>query len=393
MADSLIIGGGIHPFGRYKDGSTMREWSREAATTALAEAGIEAFDVDMAIVSVESEHLSLQLAPAALIADEIGLLGIPVVRAECGGGSGGMAVRLAHAHIRASMARCVLVVGAEQAASHLDTEATAFLYGLSLDADREGFAGVTPANAYALSMRAHMARYGTTERELAAVSIKNHGNAVGNPVAHLPLSLTPDDVLTSPPLSSPYKRLDSSPLSDGAAAAVIAANDWAPQRPGARVRIAGTGCANDFVRLGDRPEPDRFAAKTRAAGAACHQAGLTDPSRDIDVVEVYDAFSGAEIQSLEAIGLGRAGEVAAPLCDGYYDADGALPVNLSGGLIGQGGVPGAIGVAQVVTLAWLLTGRYWRRPTGGRLPRRALADCHGGVATTCLVHVLIREGE
>lgn len=390
MPESLILGGGIHPFARYKDGSTPRDWSRAAVADALAGAGLGPGDVDSAIVAVESDHFLLQLSPGALLADELGLLGIPVLRVESGGASGAAAVRMAHAHVRARMARCVLVLGVEHAASHLGGDDAGFLYGLSFDADLEGFAGVTPANVYALSMRAHMERYGTTEEQLAAVSVKNHANALGNPAAHLPLALTIDDVLASPTVSVPYKRLDCSPVSDGAAAVVVAADDWAPQRPGPRVRIAGAGCANDFVHLGDRPDPYRFAAKALAAQDAYAQAGIDHPERAIDVAEVYDAFTGAELQALEDLGLGPPGEVADAALDGRYGADAALPVNVSGGLLGQGGAPGATGVAQVVTLARLLTQTYWRRPANGERFRWAVADCHAGVATVCVVHVLER---
>jgi len=390
VPESLILGGGIHPFARYKDASSPRDWSRAAVAEALAEADIGAQDLDTVIVAVESDHLMLQLSPAALLADELALLEIPVLRVESGGASGAMAIRMAHAHVQARMARCVLVLGVEHAASHLEAADTGFVYGLSFDPDLEGFAGVTPANAYALSMRAHTARYGTTEEQLASVSIKNHGNAVGNPAAHVPLTLTTADVLASPIVSSPYKRLDCSPLSDGASALVVAASDWGPKRRGDRVRLAGAGSANDFVHLGDRPEPYRFAAKALAAQRAYAQAGIENPQDTIDIAEVYDAFSGAEIQALEDLGLGSPGEVAAATLEGRFASGGALPVNLSGGLIGQGGAPGATGVAQVVTLARLLTQSYWSQPANSEDFRWALADCHGGVATVCVVHVLER---
>lgn len=388
MAESLILGSGIQRFGRFKDGSTPRDWSHAVVDTALAESGVTLADVDTMIVGVESDHLTLQLSPGALLADELALHGIPVVRVEAGGASGGMAVRQAHAHVQAGMARCVLVLGFEHAASHLKSDEISLVYGLSFDADLEGFAGVTPATEYALSIRAHMERYGTTEEQLAAISVKNHGNALANPFAHLPLTLNIDDVLASPPVSAPYRRLDCSPLSDGAAAVVVAADDWAPQSANPRVRIAGSGCANDYVRIGDRDEPDRFAAKTYAAQQAYTQAGVMRPRGAIDVAEVYDAFTGAEIQAIEALGLGVPGHVAVAAREGRFNADGELPINVSGGLLGQGGAPGATGVAQIATLSRLLTDTYWWRPPTAETFRRAVADCHGGVGTVCVVHVL-----
>jgi len=391
MPDAVVLGGSVHPFARYKDGSTPRDWTRRVVAQALADARISLADVDAMVFAMESDHLALQLSPGALLADEAGIIGIPVHRVEAGGASGAAAVRAAYAQVRAGLARCVLVIGVEHAASHLRGRDVAFLYGLSFDADIEGFAGVTAANLYALSMALHMQRYGTNEDDIAAVSVKNHGNAIGNPWAHLPMDISIDDVLRSPVVSTPYKRLDCSPLSDGAAALVIADARWAPATPGRpRVRIAGSGCANDHVRLGDRSEPHRFSAKSKAARAAYEAAGVRDPARSMDVAEVYDAFAGAELQAIEDLLLAAPGQAARELRAGRFSAGGSLPVNLSGGLIGQGGVPGATGIAQVVTLERILSGRYHRQPAGDGDFRWGVADAHGGIGTVCFVHVLER---
>ena len=117
-------------------------------------------------------------------------------------------------------------------------------------------------------------------------------------------------------------------------------------------------------------------------------AGIADPAADIAVAEVCDPFTGAELQSLEALGLAPEGEAGSAAVDGAFDADGALPVNLSGGLLGQGGAPGATGIAQAVTMERLLTGRHHRAPASA--PRRGLIDVHGGVCTLAAVHVLER---
>jgi acetyl-CoA C-acetyltransferase len=294
-------------------------------------------------------------------------------------------------HILAELYRRVLVVGFEQAASHLPGDAVRRIYGLSFDADIDGLAGVTATELYALSIARHMAICGTTESQLAAVSVKNHGNARFNPWAHMPMDLTTEMVLSSPVISQPYKRLDCSVLSDGAAAVVLCSPDAAPARPNRpRVRVSGSGCASDFVRLGDRPEPHRFSAKEASARAAYHMAKIVDPSREIDVWEVYDAFTGAEIQGLEALGLARAGTAARDVEAGRFDRGGACPVNLSGGLIGQGGAPGAVGVAQAVTIMRLLQGRYFPELQPKVLPRIGVADAHGGMCAVSVTHTFER---
>lgn len=391
MSAPLILGGGVVPFGRHRDGSNWRDWSRRAAAEALVDAGLEAEDIDAIVVGCESDFLSLQVNPAPVLASEIGLKNCSAMRVEGGGASGAMALRAGVMHVLSGLARRVLVVGFEDAASHLPSDDVRLVYALSFDADVDGMAGATSATLYALSMAEHMAIHGTTEAQMAAVSVKNHGNARHNPWAHKPMDIAIDDVLASRPVSTPYKLLDCSMLSDGAAAVILSAPKNAPKAARPRTRIAGSGCTADEARLGDRPMRHRFAAKAHAARTAYAMAGIVDPAREIDVAEVYDAFSGAEIQGLEALGFAREGEGGPAIAAGEFDPDGRIPVNLSGGLMGQGGAPGAVGIAQAMTVDRLLTGRYWPGAQPKRDLRRGLVDTHGGVATVCAVHVLERE--
>jgi acetyl-CoA C-acetyltransferase len=386
----LVLGGSVVPFGRYRDGSNWRDWVRRAAAEALADAGLEAGDIDALVVGSESDFLSLQVNPAPVVAAEIGLTGCSALRAEGGGCSGALALRAGVMHVLSGLAKRVLVIGFEDAASHLPSEDVRLVYALSFDADVDGLAGATSATLYALSMAEHMGIFGTTEAQMAAVAVKNRGNARRNPWAHKPMALTVEDVLASRPVSTPYKLLDCSLLSDGAAALVLARDDDAPKPTRPRARLVGSGCATDAARLGDRAARHRFTAKAQAARAAYDQAGIADPARAIDVAEVYDAFTGAEIQSLEALGLAPEGEVAAAVVAGEFGADGRIPVNLSGGLMGQGGAPGAVGIAQAVTVERLLGGRYWPAAQPKRELRYGLVDTHGGVATVAAVHVLER---
>lgn len=378
--DVIICGGAVRPFGRSRDGSSPRDWVRGVVDEALADAGMERRDIDAVIVASESDHLSLQLSPAALMTDEAGLVPLPSLRVECGGASGAAAVRAGVMHLMSGLHRCVLVVGFEHAASHLAGDDVRRLYGLSFDADIEGMTGVTATNLYALSMQMFMARYGVTEEQMARISVKNHGNAMANPWAHLPRLITVADVMASRPVSAPYKQLDCSPLSDGAAALVMMRSGVAPSRGGGSAAILGVGCASDHVRLGDRPRPEWFSSKTDAGRAAFAMAGLGP--RDIGVAELYDAYSGAELQALAAYGLAAPEHVA----EAGFGPHDRLPVNLSGGLLGQGACPGATGIAQIVALARILTGRFWLQPPIP--PRFALADAHGGVATISIAHVM-----
>ncbi len=388
-ARPLILGGGVTPFGRHRDGAHWRDWIRRAGADALADAGLETADIDAVVVASESDFLSLQVNPGPVVLGEIGLAGRPVVRVEGGGASGGLALREGMAQIMAGMARRVLVVGFEAAAGHLDPGGVQLVYGLSFDAEVDGMAGATAVALYALSIAEHMAHYGTTVEQIAHISVKNHGNAVGNPWAHKPMTITIDDVLTSPMVATPYRRLDCSLASDGAAAIVLAHPDAAPKAARTRSRITGSGVGSDFARLGDRAQRHAFRAKRRAAETAYAMAGIEDAAHDIDVAEVCDPFTGAEIQSLEALGLASPGGAAPALADGAFNRDGRLPVNLSGGLMGQGGAPGATGIAQAVTMDRLL-GRRYRDAAISSNFRRGLVDVHGGIGTLAAVHVLER---
>lgn len=389
-SDVLIAGTGMVPFRRYADGSTPRDWVRAAAGEAITGAGIEPDAIDAVVVGCESDHFSLQLAPGALVVDEIGLVPRPVMRVESGGGSGANALRAGILHILSGLYRCVLVVGFEHAASHLAGDDARALYALSFDADVDGMAGASAAALYALSFQDHMARFGSTMEQCAAVSVKNHGNALKNPLAHKPLALSIADVLASRPISTPYRLLDCSVISDGAAAVVLARADFASATGVPRVRIAGSGCAADHVRLGDRAEPGRFASKAAASRAAYAMAGIDDPSLAVDVAEVYDSFTGAELQGIEALGLCADGAAGPAMLGGAFGRDGRLPVNLSGGLLGQGGPPGAVGIAQAVAVTRLLRGTYWEGLQPARELRVGVIDSHGGIATVSIVHVLER---
>ena len=382
-----VLGGAAVRFARRRDASSWRDWVREAGLGALEDSGVEPRDVDAVVVATESDFFSLQIAPAPVVAAELGLDECATMRTESGGASGAVAVRTAHALVAARLARCVLVVGFEAAASRLGGDDVRMLYGMSFDAEVEGFAGATPAALYALSMRMHMTRHGTTAEQLAAVAVRNRANACANPLAHGPMRIEVADVLASPVVASPYRRLDCSLLSDGAAAVVIAHPSRAPRIDRPRVRIAGSGAATDRPRLGDRTHPERFDAKARAARDAYAMASIRAPAEEIDCAEVYDAFSGAQVQAVEALGFAPEGAGGAACEAGEFARDGRIPVNLSGGLLGQGGAPGATGVVQAMTVQRLLEGRYFEAARPRRALRRGVVDTHGGICTSAVVQV------
>ncbi|MEP2531501.1 thiolase family protein [Shimia sp.] len=384
ISDVLIAGGAMTPFNRRKDGSSFRDWARAAVFKALEDAGLEAADIDTLIVASESDFFTLQLNPAALLADECGMIGVAAKRVEGGGASGHVAVHAGVAEVASGMSRRVMVLGVEPSASHLKGVDVGALYGLSFDAWTDGMTGIDSTSLYALSAQAFMARTGATTNDFAAIAVANRAHARANPNAHLPLDISLQDVETSPVVASPYRRLDCSPLSDGAAAIILGRKQDLPSTARCRARFRAVSNSVDTVRLGERRDPGCFHGKHVAAQRAYTAAELSPV--DIGLAEVYDSYSGAQLQALEALGLGS-DEIINAARDGVFAADGALPVNLSGGLLGQGAPVGATGVAQVLTAALQLEGRYFGLQAG-HAPRFALVDTHGGIATLNAVSIL-----
>jgi acetyl-CoA C-acetyltransferase len=245
-------------------------------------------------------------------------------------------------------------------------------------------------------MRAHMTRYGTTERQFAHVAVRNRRNAAANPFAQKPMDLTIEDVLASRPVAEPYKLLDCSLLSDGAAAILLATEDWAQTnspvyRSRPRVSYAATGCGTDTMRLGDRyPHLTNFRAKRHAAQQAYAQAGITNPIQQIDVAELYDSYSGVEIQAVEDLGFVPEGQGGPAVADGLFDLGGKLPVNTSGGLLGRGAPVGATGLAQAIEVVQQLWGAVDERRQVTEA-RRGLTDTHAGIGTISVVNIFERQ--
>ncbi len=382
ISNVSFAGGAMTPFNRRKDGSSFRDWARAAVQGALDDAGLEARDIDALIVASESDFFTMQLNPAALLADECGLIGVAAKRVEGGGASGHLAVHAGVAEVASGMACRVLVLGVEPSASHLKGADVGALYGLSFDAWTDGMTGIDSTSLYALSAQAFMARTGATLDDFARIAVRNRAHARMNANAHLPLDVSLDEVAASPVVASPYRRLDCSPLSDGAAAIILANASDLPARAQGRARFRAAVSAVDAVRLGERQDAGFFGGKQRAAQRAYEIAGVT--AAEIGLAEVYDSYSGAQLQSLEALGFA---DVIAAERDGAFTAQGAMPVNLSGGLLGQGAPVGATGVAQVLTAALQLEGRYFGQQAT-HAPRYALVDTHGGIATLNAISIL-----
>jgi len=381
---AIISGAAITTFGKRTDGSSFRDWAFDAFEDALALSSLERQDIDALIVASESDFFSLQLNPASVLASDLGLVGASTTRVEGGGASGQLAVHAAAHFTQAGKHKHVAVIGVDPSASQLSGPTVKSLYGFSFDAWTDGMTGISSTALYALSFQAFMQRVPVTDHHLGHVTHQNRANAKHNPRAHLGKIHTQQEIDESPMLATPYRRLHCSPLSDGAASLILSASNHRPSKRKTAPSIIGTGSASDTVHLGARADAGDFAAKRWAMQRACREAGIKP--KQIDVAEVYDAYAGAQLQAIDALGLSN--DVAKELQSNRFDAKGQCPVNLSGGLMGQGAPVGATGVAQTATCALLLEGLYEEKLQPKTLPQFAVADTHGGICTTAAVTLL-----
>jgi len=383
MRDVAIIGVGMTAWGELWEKSLRTIWA-EAALAALEDAGVDR--VDFMTVGCMSPGLFIgQEHIASLLADELGMAGVPAARVETACASGGLALRTGFAEVASGLSDIVLVTGVEKM-NDVDTAETTYALGTAADQEWEAFHGVTFPGLYAMMARLHMARYGTTSEQLASVAVKNHANALLNPNAQYHLKLTVEDVLASTMVADPLHIFDCSPITDGAAAVVIASMDVARELAGDRpiVRIAGSGLATDTIALANREDLTSLPAVRKAAERAYAMAGKTPG--DIHVAEVHDCFTIAEIMTTEALGFFEPGQGGPAAEKGLTGHGGRIPVNTSGGLKAKGHPVGATGVAQVVEITEQLRGEAGQRQVEGA--RVGLAQTMGGSGGSSVVHIL-----
>ena len=386
MRRVAVIGVGMTKFGEHWEKS-IRELIVEAGARAIEDAGIHGRDIEAIYgANMSAGRFANQEHIGALIADHMGLVPKPTVRLEAACASGGVAFREGYIAV-ASGAYDLVVVGGVEKMTDVLTEEAASILGLAGDYEWEVFKGATFPTLYALMARRHMHEYGTTEEQLAMVAVKNHENAVLNPFAQFRKRITVEDVLASPVIASPLKLLDCSPLSDGAAAVVLASEEKVRElKIDTPVWIRASAQASDTLALHDRKDLTTLLA-TRVAAEQAYKQAKVEP-KDIDVAEVHDCFTIAEILAIEDLGFFKKGEGGKAVEEGQTARNAKISVNTSGGLKACGHPVGATGVKQIVELTLQLRGDAGER----QVTRAELGLAHnvGGSGATCVVHILSR---
>lgn len=372
-----IIGWGHTKFGRLPD-ETVESLLVKAATEAMADAGVTGEEIDAVFVGNFNSGMNPQEFVASLVlhADEA-LRFKPCTRLENACASGSAALYQALNYLQAGLGKRVLVVGVEKMTSATPEQIAHGLLGASYRPESVGLkAGFV--SVFARIADAYFERYGNHEESLARIAAKNHRNGAHNELAHLRKDLGFEFCNTvsdqNPLVDGRLKRSDCSPVSDGAAAVVLADESIARQARRA-VRFRARVQTSDFMPL-SRRDPVRFEAAERAWAQAYAQAGIG--ITDLSFAEVHDCFTIAELMIYEAMGLTEPGQGHIAIDEGWTEIDGRLPVNPSGGLKAKGHPVGATGVSMHVMAAKQLVGEAGELQL--RDPQLAAVFNMGGVA-------------
>ncbi len=401
--------------------------------------------IDGTRISYFSDHFSRQLKAASMVQDYLGLNPKGSVRIEWGGATGGECFQAAYEAVASGRMDVCLAAGYETMSRVATWKGNEFI-ALASDTNFDFPLGGFYTGYYALMVIRHIYEYLrlskfagiTDEREaqrraiaegqriMSWVSVKNHLNALHNPYAQYPKRLTVEDVLSSEMISYPLTREQICTMSDGAAVAVLCSESKAKELTDKPVRVTGVGCGTDTMRLADRPfgqvplMPHEKASDYaelpypgvhsfragRAAGLEAYRmAGITNPIKELDFIELHDAYASSEIQTYEDLGLCRYGEgydftlSGAPFLKGVdyglkVPEAGKIPVNPSGGLIACGHPVGATGLMQAVFALWQLQGRVKRHfgDPALQIPnaRRGAIHSHAGTGSSVTVSILER---
>jgi acetyl-CoA acetyltransferase len=384
MRRVAVIGAGVTKFGRHERSSA--ELFAEAAREAIEDAEIGPGAVQALYYgNVTGGEAERQLHMGPLAASLLGLPGVPTTRFETACASSHAAFRHAVMEIAAGVSDVVLVGGGERIL-HVPTDAATEFFAYCSDATFEQSLGLTFPGVFALIARAHMDTYGTTEEQMAHVAVKNHRHGLLNPKAQIRKEISLDTVLQSPYVADPLKLYDCCPFTDGGAAVVLAAEDVA-RRHRRPVWVLASHAASDAMFMHDKRDLSRVTATERAAQGAYRQAGKAPA--DVDVVELHDCFTIAEIVATEGLGFFEPGTGGIAAEKGWTSLGGKIPVNPSGGLKAKGHPIGATGAAQVAEIVTQLRGEAGQRQVDGA--STGLVHTLGGNTATVVVSLLGRD--
>ncbi len=382
MTDVVIAGIGQTQVGEHWEIS-LRELAFHAIEAAIADAG-GLRPQALFVGNMVAPLLSNQAHLGALIADFAGLNGIEALTLEAAGASGGVALRVGYMAVASGQADVALVVGVEKISDQVGTPVEAAL-ATSSDSDYEAVHGMTPTAQAALLMRRYLHEFSVPREAFAGFPLIAHVNGANNPKAMFRKAINVDTYNKAGMVSDPLNMFDVAPTADGSAAILLTRRDLLPPGfPHPLVHIAGSSMVTDTLALHDRPDPLTFAAARLSVEKACEQARIS-PAQ-VDLFELYDAYSIYAALSLEAAGFGARGQGWKLVQDGQLALGGSMPILTMGGLKARGNPGGATGVYQAVEATLQLRGQAGKNQVAGA--RRALVQSLGGPASSAVTHVL-----
>ena len=382
MSDVIIAGVGQTQVGEHWDVS-IREMALYAIEAAVKDAG-GLRPQAVFVANMLAPALSRQSHLATLVADFAGLTGVEASVVEAAGASGGAALRMGAMAVQSGMVDAALVVGVEKVTDQVGGNVESALSTIT-DADYEAEHGLTMTAQAALLMQRYLYEYKAPREAFAGFPVTAHANGSANENAMFRSRVKPESYARAGMVAAPLNMFDVAPLADGAAAVLLTRPGLLAKRedrPG--VRISGSSLVTDTLALHDRPNPLDFRAVRLSVERACRQAGIMP--QDVDLFELYDAYSIYAALVLEAAGYAEMGEGWTLAQDGEIALDGQLPLATFGGLKARGNPGGATGVYQVVEASLQLRGEAGANQVPDA--RRALVQSLGGPASTVATHVL-----
>jgi acetyl-CoA acetyltransferase len=363
----VVIGVGMTKFGKFPE-MTVEQLGREAAWEAMKDAGVGPREMQVAYLGnlTEGRETGHNSCVAQEILLGVGIRGIPVTRVENACSSGSTAFREAWMAVGSGLYDLAMAIGVEKLTGR--GPAPLGRIGDTI----EGIAGFAPPGMWAMRAQRHMAQFGTTLEQMAMVAVKNRKHGRLNPRAQYPKEVTVEEVRNSPMICYPLTLYDSCPTTDGGAAAILCSEELARRYTTRPVYVAAASLkSGTYESLRDIAVND---IEKRAAREAYEFSGMGP--EDLDLAEVHDCFTIAEIVRIENLGLCPEGEGGRLVKEGVTQLGGKLPVNPSGGLLCKGHPIGATGVAQTCELVWQLRGEAGPRQVKGA--KAGLAHCSGG---------------
>lgn len=372
-----IKGTGITKFGEIWD-KDIRTLAFEAGIKAIRDSNTNPKDIDAIFVSnMNSSIFAGQEHLGALFS---GLFNIncPSFRVEGACASGSLALNLAYISLLTKKFKNVLVIGVEKMT---DVESSIATQALSAAADEEweSYYGITFPSLYAMIARDHFRKYGTTKEDLARISVKNHSNGALNPIAQFQKEIDIKTVLDATMVADPLGLFDCSPVSDGAAAIVLT-----NEKSNKKVKFLASEVATSSIALHDRIDISTIDATVNASKKAYQILNITP--KDIGIAEVHDCFTIAELLAYEDLGFCEKGKSQSLIKEGYFERDGVLPVNTSGGLKACGHPVGATGIKQAIEINDQLLGKCNDRQIE-KLVKYGLTQNVGGSGATCVINI------